>query len=238
MPVTEVKASPRLQQVAQQASKYCHRTDDVEYHGVQFVVTYCRDWSAVTVLDKPELAAPWPIPDMNLLQNFHFDQGLDNWKHLASGSALQLSLKTSTAAKDMLYVQHGGAGVHYLSLTCGANCDAANRIYQDVPVTGRTTSGRYTLGARVRAEGRAGTLRLAVTVLDGDGEVLDEQSFNEPAPIPSGPEADSVVLSGNFALNSFPLAINPEASVLRFSISPTGRGTFDIVDTWLMKDTY
>jgi hypothetical protein len=238
MPVGALKANRKAQRAAEQASKFCHGTDDVEYHGVKFVVTFCRDWSAVSVLDKPELAAPWPVPDLNLLQNFHFDQGLANWKHTESGNALQLSLKTSTAARDMLNVQRGGAGVRYLALSCAADCSAANAIYQDVPVTPKTTSGRYTLGSRVSAEGHAGALRLAVTVLDRNGKVLDEKSFTEPAPTPGGTGADSVVLSGNFALNSFSLAIDPQASVLRFSISPTASGTFDIVDTWLMKDTY
>ncbi len=238
MPVSEVMADSRLRQMAGQVSKYCQGTDDVEYHEVKFRVVFCRDWSAVSVLDKPELAAPWPVPDLNLLQNFHFDQGLANWKHMESGNALQLSLKTSTAAKDRLNVQHGGAGIRYLALTCGANCSAANAIYQDVPITAQTTSGRYTLGARVSAEGHAGALRLAVTVLDRNGKVLDEKSFSESAPTPRGPGADSLVLSGNFELNSFPITIDPRASVLRFSIGPTGSGTFNIVDTWLMRDTY
>lgn len=238
MPVGEVKASPRFQRIAEQASKYCHGTDDVEYHGVKFMVVYCRDWSAVSVLDKPELAAPWPVPDMNLLQNFHFDQELTNWKRSGSGDALQLTLKTSSAARDMLNVQHGGTGIRYLELTCTAECGPANAIYQDGPITAKTTSGRYTLGARVKAEGHAGSLRLAVTVLDRNGKVLDEKSFAESAPTSSGPGGDSVVLSGNFELNSFSLAIDSQASVLRFSISPTSSGTVDVVDTWLMKDTY
>ena len=238
MPAGEVKASPRFQRMAEQVSKYCHGTGDVEYHGVKFVVTYCRDWSAVSVLDQPEFAAPWPIPDLNLLQNFHFDQELANWKRTESANALQLSLKTSSAARDMLNVQHGGAGIRYLELTCAADCGPANAIYQDVPITAKTTSGRYTLGARVRAEGHASALRLAVTVLDGNGKVLDEKSFTESAPTPGGTGADSVVLSGNFALTSFPIAIDSQASLLRFSISPASSGTFDIVDTWLMKDTY
>ena len=238
MPVSEVKANPRLRHMAEQVSKYCHGTDDVEYHGVKFMVTYCRDWSAVTVLDKPEPAAPWPVPDMNLLQNYHFDQGLANWQGTGPGNGLQLTLKTSTEAKDLLYKQHGGGGIHYLALTCAAGCSAAHAIYQDVPVTAKTTSGRYTLGVRVSAEDHAGTLRLAVTVLDRNGKVLDEKSSSVSVPTPSGPGADSVVLSGNFALNPFPITIDPQASVLRFSISPASSGTFDIADTWLMKDTY
>jgi hypothetical protein len=238
MPLKEAEASPLARRSAKLASKYCRGTDDVEYHGVKFRVVFCRDWSAVSVLDKPEPPAPWPVPDLNLLQNFHFDQGLANWKRTESGNALQLSLKTSTMAKDKLNVQHGGAGVRYLALTCEAKCSAANAIYQDVPITAQTTSGRYTLGIRVSAEGHAGSLRLAMTVLDRNGKALGEKSFTEPAPTPSGPGADSVVLSGNFAVNSFPLTIDPQASVLRFSISPITRGTFNIVDAWLMKDTY
>jgi hypothetical protein len=138
----------------------------------------------------------------------------------------------------MQYVQHGGGGIHYLVLACAADCSAANTIYQDVPITAKTTSGRYTLGARVRAEGHAGALRVAVTVLDRNGKVLEEKSFSEPAPTPSGPGADSVVLSGNLELDPFSLTIDPQASVLRFSIGPASGGTFDIVDTWLMKDSY
>jgi hypothetical protein len=138
----------------------------------------------------------------------------------------------------MLNAQHGGAGIHYLAITCAADCSGANAIYQDVPVTAMTTTGQYTLGARVRAEGHAGALRVAVTILDRNGKVLGEKSFAEPAPLPGGPGADSVVLSGNFALTSFPITLDPKASVLRFSISPTASGTFDIVDTWLMRNTY
>jgi hypothetical protein len=237
MPVKEVEANPWYRRIAEQVAKYCHGTGDVDYHGVKFAVVFCFDWSAVSVLDRPELAAPWPVPDLNLLQNFHFDQGLANWKRTDSGNVLQLSLKTSTAARDMQNRQRG-AGIRYLALTCAADCSAANAIYQDVPITAKTTSGRYTLGARVVAEGHADALRLAVTMLDRNGKVLDEKGFTESAPMPGGPGANSVVLSGNFALNSFPITIDPQASVLRFSISPTTSGTFDIVDTWLMKDSY
>jgi len=236
MPVSALKANPLARRTAEQVSKYCHGTDDVEYRGVKFVVTFCRDWSAVSVADPPEMAAPWPVPDLNLLQNYHFDQGLANWKQTTNG--LQLNLKISTEAKDKKYVQHGGAGIRYLELTCATNCMPSNAIYQLVPVTAKTTSGRYTLGARVRAHDHAGALRLAVAVLDRNGKVLDEKSFTETAPLPSGPGADSVVLSGNFALNPLMLTIDPQASVLQFSISPANAGTFDIVDIWLMKDTY
>ena len=100
MPLKEVEANPQYRRLAENASKYCKGTGDVDYRGVKFVVTYCRDWSAVTALDKPELAAPWPVPDLNLLQNYHFDQGLANWKRTESDNALQLSLKASTEAKE------------------------------------------------------------------------------------------------------------------------------------------
>ena len=237
-PAKEVEADPQEQQTAAQVSKYCKGTGDVEYHGVKYVVIYCRDWSAVSVLDKPEPPAPWPIPDLNLLQNFHFDQGFENWKRTISAGGMHWSLKTSTEARDLQNKQREGVGIRYLALTCTADCSASSRIYQDIPITAKTTSGRYSLGARVRAEGRPGTLRLAVTVLDGERKILTGKSFTESAPLPGGPEADSVVLSGNFDLKSFPITIDPRASVLRFSISPTTSGTFDIVDAWLMRDTY
>lgn len=138
----------------------------------------------------------------------------------------------------MQYIQQGGAGIRYLALTCTANCSAANAMYQDVPVTAKMTSGEYTLGARVRAEGNPGRMQVAVTMLDRTGKVLGQKLFSESAPLPGGPGADSVVLSGNFELKSFPITIDSRVSVLRFSISPAATGTFDIVDTWLMKNTY
>ena len=58
----------------------------------------------------------------------------------------------------MQYVQQGGAGIRDPTLTCTADCSAADAIYQDVPVTAKTTSGQYTLGVRVRAEDHAGAL--------------------------------------------------------------------------------
>ena len=58
---------------------------------MKFAVIACRRRSAVSVLDKPELPIPWPVPDLNLLRNYHFDQGLANWKPTESGNALQLS---------------------------------------------------------------------------------------------------------------------------------------------------
>lgn len=236
VPLQEWEATPRYKRRAEQVSNYCHRTGNVEYHGVKFVVVNCRDWSAVSVLAKPELPIPWPVPDLNLLSNFHFDQGLSNWKR--TGNGLQLRLKTSIEARDMQYVQHGGAGIRYLALTCTAGCSGTSAIYQDVPITAKVTSGQYTLGARMRAEGHAGTLLVAVTVLDRNGKILGKKSFAESAPLPGGPGADSVVLSGNFELKSFPVTIGPQTSVLRFSISPATSGTFDIVDTWLMRNSY
>lgn len=237
-PLKEVEANPFDQREAEEASKYCKGTSDVEYQGVKFVVTMCRDWSAVTVLDKPELPAPWPVPDLNLLQNFHFDEGLANWKHSESANALQLSLKTSTESRDLLHRQNGGVGIHYLELTCTASCSASNAVSQDVPITSKTTSGQYTLGARVRVQDHAGKLRLAVTMLDRKGKVLSELSFTESVPMPGGSGANSIVLSGNFEFKSFPITIDPQAKVLRFSISPATSGTYDVVDTWLMRNTY
>ena len=87
-------------------------------------------------------------------------------------------------------MQRDGAGIRYLALTCAADCSAANAIYQDVPITTKITSGRYTLGARVRAEGHPGALRVAVTMLDRNGKVLGEKSFTESAPLPWRPRRE------------------------------------------------
>jgi hypothetical protein len=40
-----------------------------------YAVTDIRDWSAVTVLTSLKAPPPCPIPEQNLLSNFHFDRG-------------------------------------------------------------------------------------------------------------------------------------------------------------------
>ncbi|MFP5232341.1 MAG: hypothetical protein ACLGQX_06875 [Acidobacteriota bacterium] len=241
-PLQQVRTDPKTREAAAKVSGRCGQTGNVKYRGVQFAVTACQDWSAVRVLGRPELRVPWPVPDMNLLKNFHFGNGFANWQHTTPSvpdSAMQLSLKNSTLPLDARFIQ-GGQDVRYLAFGCAAECSSANVLYQDVPVSANVTSGRYTFGAEARSEGHDCTVRFAVSTLDSSGKILGEQSFTATLATSNGKfnAGESFHLSSEFVVTTVPITIDSKVSFLRFSISPGTSGTFDIVDAWLMKDTY
>jgi hypothetical protein len=237
-------SAAQLHQEAARVAGACGNTADVEYQGTKFAVTGCRDWSAVSIAASPAPPIPWPVPYMNVLRNFHFGDGFTSWQHAGPSvpdADMQLSLKNSTTKRDTQFMKAGGQGVRYVVLSCAAECSpSANVLYQDVPVSARMTSGQYTFGAETRSENHDGTLRFAVTMLDGNGKVLGEKSFTGAVMASNGQftPAESILLSSQFVHTTVQLTINPRTKVLRYSISPASNGTFDIVDTWLMKDSY
>jgi hypothetical protein len=77
----------------------------------------CCDWSATEII-TPAVHAIWPIPDLNLLSNFHFSGGPLPWKTAdSSGLATEATVTSSATPLDTQY----GKGVSYLSLSCGGN---------------------------------------------------------------------------------------------------------------------
>lgn len=239
-PRERVDADDQLRQRAEEVAMRCKGTDDVGYEGQQFVVTACRDWSAVTVSTSPSAPTAWPVPDLNLLRNFHFGDGFSGWKYSGSNPGdIAMSLKNSTAARDTRFVQPGGQGVRYVALTCLEKCSTANIFYQDVPMTANITSGTYTFGATARFEGNGtGALEFILSQLDSSGNVLSEKSFVANVKPSNGHfmDTDSIVLSSSFESLTAPVRIGQATKVLRFGISPSTIGIFDIVDTWVIKD--
>lgn len=241
-PREQVDTDDKLRQRTADVATRCNNTDDINYEGEQFVVTACRDWSAVTVSKALATPISWPIPDMNLLRNFHFGDDFASWKHMdPTSGTISLSLKNSTAARDIKFVQAGGQGVRYTVLDCSGECSTGGMLYQDIPITAQTTSGTYTFGATTRFEGNGtGALKFSLSQLDSSGKVLSEKSFSANVTASNGhfTGADSVVLSSYFESTTVPVQIEPAAKFLRFGISPSTTGIFDIVDAWLLKETY
>lgn len=214
--------------------------DEVSYQGMQFRRMQCRDWTSITAASPGEPNQGWPIPDLNLLKNFHFGDGVAGWSRSGTstkGSETNWSLRNSTLALDFRFHQPQGQGVRYLAINCGGDCTPGQRIYQDVPLSSWTTNGTYTLAATARTEGGKGSLEIGVEQLDRSGKVLSAAHFD--APVDERNErktgADSAVLSSTYVAADLPLSIAPGAAALRFYIAPRSGATFDIVDTWLMK---
>ena len=220
----------------------CNGPKNNRRYDVDFVVTACRDWSNVSVPAIPALPAVWPVPDQNLLQNFHFADGITSWDRLGNsveGNLINWSLLDSATPLDVAHSQTG-SGVRYLATNCGGTCSGQQMIYQDVPIRVQTPnesyilpSGSYTLAVTARTQGNTpGTLRLSLSQLNDSGaEVGAPISFDSQVAPASQP---SVVLGSNFLRGSANVQLVLGATKLRFAITPTTSNTFDIVDAWLM----
>ena len=215
----------------------CNGSRSYNRYGVDFTVTACRDWSSVNVLAVPNLPAVWPVPDQNLLQNFHFGTGITPWQrsgNSAEGNLINWSLLNSTTPLDSAHSQTG-SGVRYLATNCSGTCTGQQMIYQDVTIDGRTPSGNYTLAVTARTQGtNPGTLKLSLLQLSSStASVGTPVSFEIQASPTNQP---SVVLGSLFLRGSVNLQLAPDAQTLRFAITPMTSHTFDIVDAWLMRN--
>jgi hypothetical protein len=214
--------------------------DQVSYRGMQFHRTACHDWTSITPAASGEPDQGWPIPDLNLLKNFHFGDGANGWNRTGSstqGAQTNWSLRNSTLPLDYHFHQPQGEGVRYLAINCGGDCTPGQRIYQDVPLSSWTTSGPYTVAATVRTESGSGTLEIGVEQLDRSGKVLASGHIEGQTADHNDRKAgtDSEVLSSTYVAGDVPVNIAPGAATLRFYIAPRSPATFDIVDAWLMK---
>lgn len=229
-------------QTPTQTTSVCNGAKTYNRYGIDFVVTDCRDWSNVTLLSTPAPPAVWPVPDLNLLSNFHFGNGVDSWGrwgNSAEGNIINWSLLNSTLALDSKYSQTG-AGVRYLAINCAGTCTNRQIIYQDVPISARTPSGHYTVAVTARTEGGQGTLELALSQIDGSGNYIthDTHSASVLSSYPAWTADPSVMLHSGFLSATVKVQISPSAAYLRFALMPQTANTFDILEAWLMHTPY
>ena len=212
----------------------CSGPSQMIYNGIAFTLADCRDWSTTIVGAAPEQIPTWPVPDTNLLANFHFTGSTNSWTK--SGGRTVATARRSTTPNDTRF----GPGVSYLSLGCGGSiCQPNQRIYQDIPVAKIKPGLAYDFAISAVSHGSAaGTVAVTLDQVNSRGSVLHSDSFavDVPAAFRSYTDANSVYLAGTFAsATTAPVSILSGTTALRFGISPkTPNMTFDIVDAWVM----
>jgi hypothetical protein len=211
------------------------------YRGVEFNLTDCRDWSAVTVNTAPRLPPVIPIPDCNLLQNWHFDhRAIAPW----TGSALAWLMRQSEAPLDIADATNAGKGVCYLTIR-RSGASANQSIWQDIPITQFTDGGSYAFGSTLRSESGTGIIDIVFMQVDKTGnpipgtesKIAASVGGDIPGVTENGQQvtiAESVVLSSRFFMGVAAIKLNPLAAAVRFALTPETDGAFDIVDTWVV----
>jgi hypothetical protein len=226
---------PTQQNPPPQSAVTCNGPTTMNYQGIPMTRVDCRDWSATETIDNPSVHPVWPVPDLNLLSNFHFSASLSPWRTAASAIA---TVATSTTPLDRQY----GKGVSYLSLSCGGTCQTGQMIYQDIPISKVQSSTEYDFAVAAVSHGTvSGTVKVSLNQVNSAGKILDEHSFVVTVPTTvttvggTMTDAQSVYRAETFTGNTtLPLSLISSAKSLRFSIEPQSSATFDIVDTWVM----
>lgn len=225
--------APAAQNVPLQPAPTCSGPSTMTYAGMPFTLRDCRDWSVTIVASSPEPIPVWPVPDTNLLANFHFAGSTSSWTK--SGSKTIATAQRSATADDTRV----GVGVSYLSLGCGGDCQSGQRIYQDIPISKIKPGLPYDFAISAVSHGTTtGTLSVNLEQVNSRGSVLHSESFtvDVPTAFRSYSDTNSVYLADTFASSTTaPISILPGAAALRFSITPTtSYMTFDVVDAWVM----
>ncbi len=236
---TPIQENPTAQQ------GQCNGTTTWSYRGNTYIVTACRDWSAV-VMQSPAAPPVTPLPDLNLVSDFHFDSGIGGWKCAGNGSEGPISCSLQVS-KHVLDTINGSGGVRYLATDCGGNCNSGEEIYQDIPVSGNFQNAlTYAYGATVRSENSVGQeIQISVSQVNSNHSVIagapvysftatvqnTEQTYCGTAPSSS---CDSLVLASNFYSSTAALSLNRNAAYIRVSLEPLTTDTFDIFDFWVM----
>ena len=230
-PTQQVEQSDESRRKAAHARVVCGEPYEMTYRGVALVMSACRDWSAVTLARAPEPPPAWPIPDMNLLRNFSFAEGLSQWT--VSGKPGALRIENSGLARDTKYLQQGGNGVRYVAIDCAENCPA---LSQDILAPSASTGANLVFAATIRSERGAGSVRLSLTQRDQAGNNLNTSAVT--AQVSPGNErfagSETVLLSSTFVICPRPVPLDLRAKTLIFTITPVSSGSFDIVDAWVM----
>ena len=238
-PKEKVEADEKVrQEAARVRAESCECETEIEYLGVPYVVTSCRDWSEVEVLETRVVPPAWPLAPMNLLKNFHFSRTLSHWN---AAPECQWTLSESHAPLDARYVQAylGGTGVQSLVIQA-EKAGPQSAFWQDVPVAGAVTDGEYTWGVNARAVSGEGALTFTLEQLDAQGTRLSQESFTRTVTASSArySGAESIRLSSQYLTTRTTITIRPKARSLRFGFQAAAPGNYQILEAWLMKQSY
>jgi hypothetical protein len=234
---SQLASNPQQQHETMVAQQWCNLPPEITYQGETFIVTACRDWSALDILPQPEEAATWPLPGQNLLRNFHFAEGWTNW----TKSMTTMSLQNSNTPKDTHYVQKslGGQGVRYVRIDCKTSgCGDAPVLTQDVPLanSGMAFGHAVDFAATVRTEEGQGTATLELAEIDANGTEIAHSKTTHQVGSSNGhfDGQQSVTLSATFVHGKSAIAVYPQVKTLRWTLKLTPGATYDLVDTWVI----
>ncbi|MEI6713979.1 MAG: hypothetical protein WCO60_09515 [Verrucomicrobiota bacterium] len=216
----------------------CDCEDEIQYLGVPYVVTACRDWSEIEIPATPLAIPAWPFAPMNLLKNFHFSRSLSNWQ---TAPGLQSTITKSTAPLDARFVQTnlGGTGVQALEIRAEKTASEPV-VWQDVAMGAAITTGEYTWGLNARVANGKGSISISLEQLDSKANRLSKESFTQTVSASNARYSgnESIRLSSQYLSNHANIRVDHRTRFLRFGIQPAAPGDYQILEAWLMKQSY
>jgi hypothetical protein len=217
-------------------------TMTVPYNGSNYTYyrTNCADWEQGVLLSYQGSTVPTlPLPQQNLLANFHFSSDRVDTSQRATAweiaDSLQFVQLQSSAPGDTGSGRY--PGLRYAKMSCGTRCSSGASLSQSIVLKG---GGVYSFGAEIRASS-PGTIRVSLSQLDKDGQVLGKPSV-VTAPVDSrGDGSNCATLGGieNCAVyigERDHLVVEPGAEKLRIALLPLVPGIdYDVTDVFLSR---
>ena len=222
----------------------------VNFQGVDFRIHGFRDWSNVQLATKASIP-DWPMPEANLLQHSHFDDGggylkgpedtFGLWHRSGlsgEGRLIDWSLRNSTTRRDTKFNQRG---VRYMVVDSAGSPTGptVQEIRQELPINRIAPNGTYLFGVEARTESGEGTLQVTIQELDANNHVLwydyVRGTVNPTNGYNSPPEDFSVYHTSAFIHKVTVIPAREGAVKIRFYFTPLTGETFDILDSWLNR---
>ncbi len=218
----------------------CTGAAEMRYQGISFIRTSCRDWSAVELPAEPESHSIWPIPQLNLIGNFHFADGDKSWHvHKETGLvASPVQFLHSSSSGDHLNPNHSRGALTFTRLTCQSQCDGSVAIYQDIDSKrNQLGNGLFDFAATVRSFNGTTVVRLQLMQLDKFENTVSMDEFVEEVADHSvkSSAGESLLKSATFMAGQATITFRPETVALRLVIAPLSAGSIDIFDAWVMR---
>jgi hypothetical protein len=222
------------------AATNCSGPTEMTYEGNVYTLVACRDWSYTEINNPPRTHLPWPYPEENILEDWHFTNGeLSPWG--LAGGAMTSELMNSRTESDTKLAPGGlahAAGVRYLQLSCPGDSQDCGSLHQDIPIKNLPRANSYDYGfSGVVDDGGDGVIDVSLSQRDAQGRSLWEDHFTAHVTdhYRNRTVKDSVYKASSVFLKTAPaFALKPGAVALRLALSPRTAKRYDLVDAWVL----
>lgn len=225
----------------------CGGDTEMTFGGIDFVLLSCRDWSVVEPLRPPQPAPPWPIPESNVLSNWHFtNDSLAPWRlegENATNPAVQTALLNSTTAVDIRHSQNK-AGVRYLSINCvAAETGCGVTLFQDLDRDKIPPVRRMDFGfSGVMGDLSEGEVEVALLQTDASGKELWSRRTTARLGHANRGNGNRIFTPDISIFRASSTLLEPVkgfrweegATKLRLELKLKSPGLYDLLDTWVM----